>query len=99
MNIEINKSINKNIIIINKDIIKIYDKDVENKQHNNVIAPAEIIFPIKIERKDHLMFKLENPAIKLPDHTPVNGNGMATKPVNKRYFLKFDSCLFISWLF
>ena len=98
LNIDINRSTNRNIIIINSETINIYVKDVENKQQSNVIAPMDIMLPTKIDKKAHLTSRFVNPAIKLPDHTPVSGNGTATKPVRSKYFLKFDSCLFISKL-
>lgn len=70
-----------------------------NKQHSNVIIPAEIIAPIVMERKAKCMFIFVSPAIKLALHTPVKGNGTAVKHVSARYLLNrlFDCSILLDF--
>lgn len=45
---------------------------------------------MKIEIKLSKIVKLDNPPIKLPDHTPVKGKGIATNNDNKIIDLIFE---------
>lgn len=45
------------------------------------------------------MFKFVKPAIKLLDHTPVNGKGREANPQRSKYFLKFEYPSNLSALF
>ena len=67
--------------------------ELVNKVHKRVIMLEEMNAPITIDNRLYHIFKLESPAIILPAQTPVSGNGIATKPVNARYFLKFVALL------
>lgn len=46
-----------------------------------------IKLPIAIAVKHCQYFKFVAPAIMLPDHTPVSGNGIATNKLNNKSFL------------
>ena len=56
---------------------------------NNIIKQL-INDPMKIEIKLSKIVKLDNPPIKLPDHTPVKGKGIATNNDNKIIDLIFE---------
>ena len=51
------------------------------------IIEHDTIDPRAIEVQLSNILRLLSPAIKLPDHTPVRGRGIATKPNSKKHFL------------
>lgn len=56
--------------------------------HKIVIIEQETNEPKEIAKNDFFKSRFEMPAIILPDHTPVSGNGIATKTARAKYFLK-----------
>ena len=75
--------------------INIEEREFLNMLHKIVMEAAEIKAPIAIAQKQWLSFKFESPLIKLPDHTPVSGIGIDTKPARAIYLpiaFLFSSC-------
>ena len=91
LKIVISKSTAKNAIIRQRETIKIVPIELDRYMHNSVIIPHEINAPITIAKTLFQTERLENPAIKLPVHTPVSGNGIATKLVSNRYFFNSEA--------
>ena len=79
------------------------ESEFENVVQRIVVNPQDISDPVKMARKEWCMSYSVNPAIKLPDHTPVIGSGTATKLASVRYLwmgLSFPiSRLFVLYLF
>lgn len=63
------------------------------------IIEQAIALPMLIAKKHCQIFKEVNPAMILPDHTPVIGKGIATNVDNKTIFFNVDVLLEICVIF